>query len=143
MPARRQAGTHKIAISNHRLLEVDDQTVCFKYKDYRQSGKQKQATLTGVEFLRRFASHILPAGFVRIRHYGFLASRNKPTELNIAIKDLNQLMWKKVKYSWAEIARDKLSYNPLQCPECKKETVAIIKIIEPNRGPPSYKLPQA
>ena len=143
MPARRQAGTHKIAISNHRLLEVNDQTVCFKYKDYRQSGKQKQATLTGVEFLRRFASHILPAGFVRIRHYGFLASRNKPTELNIAIKDLNQLMWKKVKYSWAEIAWDKLSYNPLQCPECKKETVAINKIIEPNRGPPSYQLPQA
>ena len=143
MPDCRQAGTHKIAISNHRLLEVNDQTVCFKYKDYRQGGKQKQTTLTGVEFLRRFASHILPAGFVRIRHYGFLASRNKPTELNIGIKDLNQPMWKKVKYSWTEIARDKLNYNPLQCPECKKEAMAIIKIIEPNRGPPSYQLPQA
>jgi len=73
--------THKIAISNHRLIDVDEKTVNFHYKDYREGGKQKQAILTDVEFLRRFATHILPRSFVRIRHYGFLASRNKPTEL--------------------------------------------------------------
>ncbi len=135
--------THKIAISNHRLLQVNDHTVSFKYKDYREGGKQKQATLSGVEFLRRFASHILPPGFVRIRHYGFLASRNKPVDLNIAKKDLNQPRWKKIKYSWTEIATEKLNYNPLQCPCCKKETMLIIKIMEPDRGPPPYQLPYA
>jgi hypothetical protein len=132
--------THKIAISNHRLVEVNAQTVSFKYKDYREGGKQKITTLNGIGFLRRFASHILPRGFVRIRHYGFLASRNKPTELNIAKKALDQQMWQKVKYTWTEIARDKLNYNPSQCPFCKKDTLSIIKIIEPDRGPP-YPLP--
>ncbi len=132
--------THKIAISNHRLLKVNDRSVTFKYKDYRNGGKQKLATLSGIEFLRRFALHILPHGFVRIRHYGFLASRNKPTELNIAKKDLDQPMWHKIKYSWAQIAAEKLNYNPLQCPFCKKETMMIIKIIDPERGPP-YPLP--
>ena len=82
--------THKIAISNHRLTNINQRTVSFNYKDYRVGGKQKQVTLNGVEFLRRFAAHILPHGFVRIRHDGFLASRNKSTQLNIAKKDLHQ-----------------------------------------------------
>ncbi len=129
--------THKIAISNHRLTNVNEKTVSFKFKDYKQGGKQKIITLTGIEFLRRFSLHILPPGFVRIRHYGFLASRNKPTELNIAKKQLNQPVWIKVKYNWAEIAHDKLGFNPLQCPFCKKETLMIIKIIDPERGPPN------
>src|SRR5680860_992523 len=90
--------THKIAISNHRLTDVNEQSVSFTYKDYRQEGKQKQVTLDGVEFLRRFASHILPHGFVRIRHYGFLASRNKPTELNIAKNHFGWPQWRKIKY---------------------------------------------
>jgi hypothetical protein len=132
--------THKIAISNHRLTAVDDQTVSFKYKDYREGGKQKVSTLKGVEFLRRFAAHILPRGFVRIRHYGFLASRNKPTELNIAKKQLKQPKWEKVKLLWQQIAEEKLNINPLMCPYCKKETLVIVKLIAPDRGPPVRKL---
>ena len=128
--------THKIAISNHRLLEVNEHTVSFNYKDYRQGGKQKQLTISGVEFLRRFANHILPSGFVRIRHYGFLASRNKPNQLNLAKKLLKQPRWQKIKYSWAAIAKDRLNYNPLQCSNCKIQTMMIITIIEPERGPP-------
>jgi hypothetical protein len=133
--------THKIAISNHRLVDVGEHTVSFNYKDYRDAGKQKVAELRGVEFLRRFEAHILPRGFVRIRHYGFLASRNKPTELNIAKQDLKQPRWEKIKYNWTEIATDRLNYNPLQCPGCKKETMVIIKIMAPERGPPFYQLP--
>jgi len=130
--------THKIALSNHRLIDVNEKAVSFKYKDYRQRGKQKTITLTGIEFLRRFSYHILPSGFVRIRHYGFLASRNKPTQLNIAKKQLNQTIWVKVKYNWAKIVQEKLGFNPLQCPFCKKETLKIIKIIDPERGPPNH-----
>jgi Putative transposase/Transposase zinc-binding domain len=66
--------THKIAISNHRILNVDEQSVTFSYKDYRQKGMKKTMVLTLVEFIMRFALHILPKRFVRIRHYGILSS---------------------------------------------------------------------
>ena len=128
--------SHKIAISNHRLTGVNEKTVSFHYKDYRDAAKKKEATISGIEFLRRFATHVLPAGFVRIRHYGFLASKNKKTELNIARKDLKQPEWRKIKYSWIQIAKDKLNYNPDLCPHCKKESLIIIKVIDPQRGPP-------
>jgi len=66
--------THKTAISNHRLLNLDGGKVTFRYKDYRQAGKQKSMALAGIEFLRRFCLHILPPGFRRIRHYGILVA---------------------------------------------------------------------
>jgi hypothetical protein len=128
--------THKIAISNHRLIDVNKNTVTFHYKDYRDAAKKKQVSLTGHEFLRRFADHILPHGFVRMRHYGFLASKNKPKQLNIAKKELNQPEWKKTKYSWIQIAKEKLNFNPELCPHCSSESLIIIKVIDPQRGPP-------
>jgi hypothetical protein len=131
--------THKVAISNHRLVDVDEKGVTFHYKDYRDAAKQKQGTMSGVEFLRRFADHILPHGFVRIRHYGFLASKNKPTELNLAKKELGQPEWSKIKYSWHQIAQEKLNYNPDRCPHCQSESLMIIKLIDPERGPPKLK----
>lgn len=66
--------THKVAISNHRLQSIDEEKVSFSYKDYRNQGKKKVMSLTHQEFIRRFAQHILPKRFVRIRHYGFLSS---------------------------------------------------------------------
>ncbi|WP_374700067.1 transposase [Fusibacter sp. 3D3] len=70
-----------MAISNHRILKVTDDHVTFRYKDNKDSGKTKQMTLTGTEFIRRFLMHVLPSGFVKIRHYGILAARNRPTKL--------------------------------------------------------------
>jgi hypothetical protein len=67
--------THRVAISNHRLIALEDGKVTFQWKDYAHEGKQTTMTLTAIEFIRRFLLHILPAGFVRIRHYGFLANR--------------------------------------------------------------------
>jgi hypothetical protein len=67
--------THRVAISNHRLVALEGDEVEFLWKDYAHGGEQKTMTLTAIEFLRRFLLHILPAGFVRIRHYGFLANR--------------------------------------------------------------------
>lgn len=69
--------THKIAISNHRIISIDEQKVTFKLKDYRQGGKNMQMTLNHAEFIRRFSQHILPKGFTRIRHYGILSSTLK------------------------------------------------------------------
>jgi Putative transposase/Transposase zinc-binding domain len=67
--------THRVAISNHRLIALEDGEVTFHWKDYAQAGKPNTMTLTAIEFIRRFLLHVLPAGFVRIRHYGFLANR--------------------------------------------------------------------
>jgi hypothetical protein len=67
--------THRVAISNRRLIALEDGEVTFHWKDYAHGGGPKAMTLKAVEFIRRFLLHVLPAGFVRIRHYGFLANR--------------------------------------------------------------------
>ena len=67
--------THRVAISNHRLVAVVDDTVAFRWKDYRHGSAVKTATVPADEFLRRFLVHVLPKGFVRIRYFGILASR--------------------------------------------------------------------
>lgn len=69
--------THRIAISNSRILRMDEQTVTIRVKDYKKDGEWKELTLEGVEFIRRFLMHIPPKGFVRIRHYGLLSNHNK------------------------------------------------------------------
>src|SRR3974390_1740714 len=73
--------THRVAISNHRLLAFDQERVTFRWKDYARGGKQGQMRLTATEFLRRFFLHVLPKGFVRIRHFGFLANRFRASRL--------------------------------------------------------------
>jgi predicted Zn-ribbon and HTH transcriptional regulator len=132
--------THKIAISNHRLIDVNDQTVKFRYKNYRTGKLSETMELGGVEFLRRFAQHILPHGFIRIRHYGILASRNKSVDLNQAKTDLGQEPWFKQTYSWDYIAINKLNIIPDQCPNCKEGVLEIIEIYQPDRGPPFHQL---
>ncbi|MHB1128321.1 MAG: IS91 family transposase [Bacillota bacterium] len=73
--------THRIAISNTRIVSMDERTVTITVRDYKCSNRTKTLTLEGVEFIRRFLMHILPKGFVKIRHYGILANRNKKTKL--------------------------------------------------------------
>jgi hypothetical protein len=73
--------THRVAISNHRLLAFDGERVTFRWKDYAHGGKQRKMTLDATEFLRRFFLHILPKGFVRIRHFGLLANRRRAQDL--------------------------------------------------------------
>ena len=80
--------THRVAISNHRLLSFDGERVTFRWKDYTHGGKQRTMTLAATEFLRRFFLHVLPKGFVRIRHFGFLANRFRATRLSLC----NQLL---------------------------------------------------
>ena len=71
--------THRIAISNQRLCSLHHDSVCFRYTDYRRAGasRKKTMTLTATEFIRRMLLHVLPPGFHRIRHYGFLANRQQ------------------------------------------------------------------
>ena len=76
--------THRVAISNHRLLAFDGERVTFRWKDYAHDGQWRTMTLTAMEFLRRFVQHVLPRGFVRIRQFGYLASGCRTARLALA-----------------------------------------------------------
>ena len=75
--------THRIAISNYRIISINAESVTFSVKDYRNAGKWKELTISGIEFIRRFLMHVPPKRFVRIRHYGLLCSRNKNSNLTL------------------------------------------------------------
>ena len=75
--------THRIAISNHRIICMNDNTVTFYVKDYKNDGAWKELTISGIEFLRRFLMHVRPRRFVRIRHYGLLCTRSKNKHLTL------------------------------------------------------------
>ena len=75
--------THRVALSNNRLLAIEDGQVRFRYKDYRDDSQQKTMTLSADEFIRRFLLHVLPEGFHRIRYYGFLGNRHRKQKLEL------------------------------------------------------------
>jgi len=122
--------THKIAISNHRIKNVEDGKVTFSYKDYKQGAVKKEMSLEAAEFIRRFAMHILPKGFIRIRHYGILSSTSKSACAAVIKEQLPPLPEVKNAKPKREL------YNPLQCPCCKKETMLTILRFN-RRGPPA------
>jgi hypothetical protein len=76
--------THRVAISNHRLIAFDGERVTFRWKDYAHEGQRRTMTLTAMEFLRRFVQHVLPRGFVRIRQCGYLANSCRTARLALA-----------------------------------------------------------
>ncbi len=82
--------TYRVAMSNQRLIHASEDEVTFTWKDYRANGKQKVMTLPVEEFARRFLQHVLPSGFVRIRHYGLLANRGREEKLSQCRKLLAQ-----------------------------------------------------
>lgn len=129
--------THKIAISNHRLESISNNLISFKYKDYRTGGDNKTMSLNATEFIRRFALHVLPPKFTRIRHYGIFASRNKTIELNLAKSYFGLTIWKRQLVSWSEIAEQKWKITPNQCPKCKGMSFEISENILGLRGPPT------
>ena len=129
--------THRVAISNQRLLGFDDGRVTFQYKDYRHSGQErrKQMTLDAEEFIRRFLLHALPPGFQRIRHYGILASSQKKTLLALARQLLNVALHP-VAPSVSEILQTLAVFLAMTqslriCPVCKAGTMEIVEYLFP------------
>lgn len=112
--------THRVAISNNRIIKLEDGMVTFKWRDYKDNNREKEMTLTAVEFMRRFLLHILPSGFTKIRHYGFLGNRNKNTKLRLCQKltggKLKPLV--KQKLSAAELLYKLTGRDITICPCC-------------------------
>lgn len=119
--------SHKIAITHHRIIHYDGSKVRFKYTDYRHSNVTKVMTLDAQEFIRRFAQHILPKRFMKIRHYGILSSAWK-VKLFPQSKSMKAINWEEV---WMS-----KGWDVNQCPYCKKGSLELLKVIRPVRGPP-------
>lgn len=129
--------SHKIAISNHRITGIENDKVSFRYKDYADGCKQKELPLEATEFLRRFCLHILPKGFRKIRHYGFLSNRCgkefKQQQMQMGITPLKQTT------DWKIIAKEKMHFDVDQCPCCKKGKMNELLSFD-NNGPPEWLL---
>jgi Putative transposase/Transposase zinc-binding domain len=125
--------THRVAISNHRLVAFEGGEVTFRWKDYAHAGKRKVMKLKAVEFIRRFLLHVLPAGFVRIRHYGFLANRVCQEKLELCrtlLQDAATPSGAVAAESAAdpEVAVEEQS-SPHLCPVCGEGHMVIIEIL--------------
>jgi len=107
--------THKVAISNRRLLSIDDGVVSFEYKDYKGGDQKKMMSLSAEEFIRRFLLHILPKGFQKIRYYGYLANGVRKERLEQARELLGELLEKVADCT----KRFKESFQIL-CPKCER-----------------------
>ena len=126
--------THKIAISNHRLKRIADGQITFSYKDYRNAGTKKEMTLSSGEFLRRFCLHILPRGYMKIRHYGILASRMKPRLKALQVK-LGMVKTSKEPADYKHITLTRMGFDIDQCPCCKNGRMVRILSFSANAPP--------
>lgn len=123
--------TRRVAISNHRILNIDDNGVTFIHKDYRDNAKQKPITLTGVEFLHRFCMHILPIRFVRIRYFGIYSSRFRAKKH----KDNPSMVIKPKQETTADRIKRLTGFDVCRCPFCKKGTMRIVEVVTRIRSP--------
>jgi hypothetical protein len=126
--------THRVAISNRRLLSLEDGRVTFQWKDYAHGNRQKTMSLDAVEFIRRFLLHVLPAGFMHIRHYGFLANRGRRQNLALAKELLAQKTggFSSVSDAPAQEPSDsRRQPHPELCPACKEGRLILTETLNP------------
>jgi hypothetical protein len=134
--------THRVAISNNRLLDIAEGKVSFRYKDYRHDAQQKTMTLEAEEFIRRFLLHVLPEGFQRIRYYGLLANRYREQKLALCRELLDMPTPEPPPLEGAKDYRKR--YEELtgcslsQCPVCHQGRMLTIEILprSPHRKMP-------
>ena len=117
--------THRVAISSSRLLSLDNGRVTFRWRDSRHGSHTKSMTLDAVEFIRRFLLHILPSGFMKIRHFGFLANRNRSSALALCRQHLNAAS--PTGGPAAILTREQQSAVERRCPVCH---VGVLRIVD-------------
>jgi len=128
--------THRVAITNNRIIAIDNDLVRFKYRDRSDDNKEKELTLSAYEFIRRFLLHVLPSGFTKIRYYGFLAHANKKT----CIELIRTLIGTTIEYAKnlvediQEMMLRLTGINIYCCPQCGKGKLVYLGPI----GGPAY-----
>jgi Putative transposase/Transposase zinc-binding domain len=131
--------THRVALSNDRLVRLEDGKVTFRWKDYRQGNKQKLMTLKADEFIRRFLLHVLPSGFVRIRHFGFMANRHRETKLALCRELLGVPQADPQKSStvddWQTLYQGLTGQSFTLCPACRQGQMSTVEILPPQQQP--------
>ena len=124
--------THRVAISNNRLISMDDGKVRFRWKDYRDDNRQKTMTLEADEFIRRFLIHVLPDGFHRIRYFGFLSNCHRAQKLALCRKLLGMATTELAADPRADY-RDRFEaltgQSLRECPHCHTGTMVVIDCI--------------
>ena len=125
--------THRIAITNNRLLDINDGKVQFRWKDYRDGSRHKTMTLGAHEFIRRFLLHVLPDGFQRIRYFGFLANRYRAEKLALC-RQLMQMPPPTAALEANTDYRDRYEaltgFSLKTCPLCRCGTMVVIDTFE-------------
>ncbi|MFC1588187.1 IS91 family transposase, partial [Planctomycetota bacterium] len=131
--------THRVALSNNRLVKMENNKVTFRWKDYADGSAVKNMTLDAAEFIRRFLLHVLPKGFVRIRHFGFLSNRNRKTSILLCRKllgefdeavdpgDCNQID------TWQELLLHLTVFDATVCPNCQKGHLIEMETLLPEK----------
>jgi len=127
--------THRVAISNNRLLDIENDQVRFQWKDYRHGGQDKTMTLSADEFIRRFLLHVLPNGFQRIRYYGFLGNRHREEKLAGCRHLLGMPQVEKDnaqpvnETDYRDRYEDLTGRSLRQCPQCRQGNMVIVRIL--------------
>ena len=129
--------THRVAISNHRLAAIDDERVTFTWRDYRDGARAKPMTLAADEFIRRFLLHVLPDGFQRIRHYGFLANGHRRAKLALIRKLLPAASVAATETPSAS-GQAATETEPPPCPCCGGRMVVVEVLPDPRRQKPRF-----
>jgi Putative transposase/Transposase zinc-binding domain len=131
--------THRVAISNNRLLNIQDGKVSFRWKDYRHHDQPKTMTLGAEEFIRRFLLHVLPDGFMRIRHYGFLGNRHRRVKLARCREHLGVApaisLTAAPRSDYRDRHRELTGKSLYDCPACGRGQMVRVEILEPIVGP--------
>ena len=133
--------THRIAISNERILKVENGRVTFLWRDYADGDKKKVMTLDAEEFIRRFLLHVLPDRYVKIRHFGLLANRKRKHHISLARQLLGSAkteVKKDASKTWQELMLEVSGVDVTKCPACQKGRMVSIGMLYPDRcnGPP-------
>ena len=116
--------THRVAISNKRILSIKNDQVSFKWRDYKDNSKWKIMTIPANEFIRRFLIHILPDRFMKIRHYGFLGNRNKHTKLKVCKQLTSTPILQIEKISTVQLIQKITGLDISKCPNCGSDKLS-------------------
>jgi hypothetical protein len=128
--------THRVAISNQRIVSAENGLVTFKYRDYRDKNKQKLMTVSAAEFIRRFLLHILPSRFVKIRYYGIFANRVRKVKVKQSQKLLGMKLYQNPKFSTIDLIIRLTGTDPTICPCCNHGHLRRRLSLLPSHAPP-------